>query len=131
MLTINLLINENILQNISRLQCVCRCVCVKQSPETNPDQTTEIPPSSTPPADVPPDIVVSVISSSSGFFQGTLSAVSTISGHIQPAMSRILGGEDDRYQGSPPPYEAPPSYKAAAAMEMEKPCMCVNRSVTV
>ena len=105
-------------------QCVCKCVCVKHQPE----EQTQIPANSSLRApdqnvqagDVPPDIVVSVIRSSSGFFQGTLSAVSTVSGHFQPSLSRMLGGGDDGYSGDPPPYEAPPSYKAATEQPFPK-----------
>ena len=99
---------------------MCKCICVKH----HPDEQTQLPSTSNlrsphpsvQNGDVPPDIVVSVIRSSSGFFQGTLSAVSTVSGHIQPSLSRMLGGGDDGYSGDPPPYEAPPSYKAATEL---------------
>ena len=110
---------------------MCKCVCIKHSLED--DHQTHIPPSQSPQSppgqDVPPDIVVSVIRSSSGFFQGTLSAVSTVSGHIQPQFARMLGSALDRHrgEGDPPPYEAPPSYNTAT----RKPCMCLARSVTV
>ena len=90
-------------------QCVCSCHCIK--PPAQPDHT-ELPPGLRP-EDVPPDLVVSVIRSSSGFFNGTLSAVSTLSGHISPAFSRMRRGAGRGEEAPPPPYEAPPSYKAA------------------
>ena len=102
-------------------RCVCKCVCIKHPPE---EPQTELPPAPAP-APVPPDLVVSVVRSSSGLFNGTLSAVSTLSGHIGP---RIWGGSGAR-DHDPPPYEAPPSYKAAT-QNTDLPCQCV-RSVTV
>ena len=67
--------------------------------------------------DVPPDIVVSVIRSSSGIFSGTLSAVSTVSGLVSSGLAR--------YTGDPPPYEEPPSYTDATKHWADK------KSVTV
>ena len=94
--------------------CVCSCQCIKPPPGPESEHT-ELPPGPGP-QDVPPDLVASVIRSSSGFFSGTLSAVSTISGHISPAFSRVTqraGRQGDTEAAPPPPYEAPPSYKAA------------------
>ena len=82
------------------LRCSCKCVCKKEDIEEGQTEITE-------PVDVPPDIVVSVIRSSSGIFSGTLSAVSTVSGIVTSGLSR------ERYAGDPPPYEEPPSYKVA------------------
>ena len=115
---------NNLFSFSSYPKCVCRCVCIQQP--VDDQHQTQLPRGHQHGGDdVPPDIVVSVIRSSSGFFQGTLSAVSTISGHIQPSMARIFTrGDQDQ---EPPPYEAPPSYRAAT----EKPCQCLARSVTV
>ena len=106
-------------------RCVCKCVCIKHPPE---EPHTELPPAPAPaPAPVPPDLVVSVVRSSSGLFPGTLSAVSTLSGHIGPRLWG--GGGSGARDHDPPPYEAPPSYKAAT-QNTDLPCQCV-RSVTV
>ena len=91
----------------------CSCGCKMERGEEN---QTELPTQTSPGQDVPPDIVVSVIRSSSGIFNGTLSAVSSLS------LARNSGDSS----GDPPPYEEPPSYKAAT----EVPC-AVSRAVTV
>ena len=97
--------------------CVCSCQCIKPPPGPDPDNGhTELPPGHQESHDVPPDLVASVIRSSSGFFSGTLSAVSTISGHISPpsVFTRVTRRAGRGEEGAPPPpYEAPPSYKAA------------------
>ena len=92
---------------------MCSCQCIKPPPGPEPGHT-ELPPGHQEPHDVPPDLVASVIRSSSGFFSGTLSAVSTISGHISPpSVFARVRGERGEEAAPPPPYEAPPSYKAA------------------
>ena len=103
-------------------RCSCKCVCKKEDLE---EGQTEIPVPAEGPVDVPPDIVVSVIRSSSGIFSGTLSAVSTMSGMVTSGLSRLV--HDERNAGDPPPYEEPPSYKVAT----QQPCASVIRSDTV
>ena len=96
--------------------CVCSCQCIKPPPGPDPDNGhTSLPPGHQETHDVPPDLVASVIRSSSGFFSGTLSAVSTISGHISPpsVFTRVTRAGRGEEGAPPPPYEAPPSYKAA------------------
>ena len=107
---------------IRLLRCSCKCVYRREDSE---EGQTEIPPPTEAPVDVPPDIVVSVIRSSSGIFSGTLSAVSTVSGIVSSGLSRLV--HDERYAGDPPPYEEPPSYKVAT----EQHCASVCRSDTV
>ena len=109
--------------------CVCSCQCIKPPPGSESEHT-ELPPGPRS-QDVPPDLVASVIRSSSGFFSGTLSAVSTISGHISPAFSRVtrVGRQGDTEGAPPPPYEAPPSYKAA--LQEHQAAAAMSRADTV